>query len=184
MEVELSFLCMTDPDLYKAALEYHDTGKYDRPQEQIKVRKFYFDFDPVDGLVINHSATGTLITKSQLPAGKRASGVFIHPEDEPISFTFRLKACTNKLEGKLLLAYEDLSSCYEDLSSYEYLEFDEIPLGETMRGNIDVDDGHIDLLVGTVLLSIPLKEESDDTCKYCIIIILYCTMRVIKSTFV
>ena len=157
---------MADPDLYKVALEYHDTGKYDGPQEQIKVRKFYFDFDSVDGLVIDHSATGTLITKSQLPAGKCASGVFIHPEDEPISFTFCLKACADKLEGKLLLAYEDLSS-------YEYLDFDEIPLGETVRGNIHVDDGHIDLLVGTVLLSIPLKEESDDTCKCCIIIVLY-----------
>ena len=168
---------MTDPDLYKATLEYHDTGRYDGPQEQIKMRKFNFDFDPVDGLVIDHSATGTLITKSQLPAGKCASGVFIHPEDKSIFYTFYLKACTNKLEGKLFLAYEDFSS-------YEYLDFDEIPLGETMRGNIDVDDGHIDLLVGTVLLimSIPLKKSL--TTHVNAVLLFYCTMRVIKSTFV
>ena len=156
---------MADQDLYKAALEYHSNGQYNGPEDQTQVRKYYFDFDPVDGLTIEQSVSGTLITKSQLPAGKCATGVFIYPEEEAISFTFNLKACANKQEGKLLLTYEDLSV-------YDYLDFDEIPLGEMMRGTIDTDDGQVDLLLGRVLLSIPLK-ESDDTFKYCFIIVLY-----------
>ena len=157
---------MADLDLYRAALQYHDTDKFDGPQEQIKVRKYYFDFDPVDGLIIEHSATGTLITKSQLPADKCTTGVFIHPEDESISFTLCLKACADRQEGKLMLTYEDLST-------FEYLDFDEIPLGEKVGGIIDIEDGHIELLIGDVLLRIPQKEESDDTCRCCIIIVLY-----------
>jgi len=39
---------MADPNLYNAALEYHDTDKFDGPVEQLKLRKIYFDFAPLE----------------------------------------------------------------------------------------------------------------------------------------
>jgi len=32
---------MADPDLYRAALKYYETDKFDGPEEQLKLRKFY-----------------------------------------------------------------------------------------------------------------------------------------------
>jgi len=56
---------IADPDLYKAALDYHETDKFDGPKEQIMVRAFYFEFDRVHGLVIEQTPKGTIITSNQ-----------------------------------------------------------------------------------------------------------------------
>ena len=55
---------MADPDLYKAALEYHETEKFDGPEEQLKLRRFYFEFEPTEDekIKIEHTAKGTLLT--------------------------------------------------------------------------------------------------------------------------
>ena len=56
---------MADPDLYKAAVEYHNTGRFDGPKEQMELRKYYFDFNEVEGLYTEHMVKGTIILFSR-----------------------------------------------------------------------------------------------------------------------
>ena len=151
---------MADPDLYKAALEYHDTDNFDGPQEQITVRKFYFDFDPVFGLVIEHTPKGTVITKSQLSTRKRTCMVEVDFEiDTTVCFIFCLKSCQDKHNTELFLTYD-----YDENPAFAISEtVEEIPIGEEIEGRIYWHGG-VRAEIGEVSLSL---EEDDDCDSYC-----------------
>ena len=149
---------MADPDLYKAALEYHDTDKFDGPQEQIELRKFYFDFNEVEGLDIKHTAKGTVITKSHL-TGRRSTTFSVVYRDPPmmipIPFVFCLQSCANNQETNIAI------TC-EKVPDMERVNVEKIPIGEEVQGFITLDDGHVKVVIGEVILCLP--EKDDDYC--------------------
>ena len=114
------------PDLYKAALEYHDTGSYDGPQKQITVKKFYFDFDPVEGLTIDHTPKGTLITKSQSPV--EICTCFASIDNHHAWFLFCLKSCTDK--SKIAIHLLNIDNTLDCDTKVVY----DIPIGEEFYG--------------------------------------------------
>ena len=140
---------MADPDLYKAALEYHSTNTFDGPEEQITMRKFYFDFDPVDGLMIEHTPKSTLITNSELPTQKRTCIVQIDC-DTTIRFMFCLKNCSNKRKTKLFLSCGESDSTESPYCTCKTVE--EIPVGEELEGSFYWFEGDLYVEIGEVVL--------------------------------
>jgi len=96
---------LADPDLYKAALEYHDTNKYNGPADQTSMREYYFDFDRsiYSGIHVNHTPKGTVLTKINIPARKTRNMAPVYPkEGQPVVFTLCFKSCSNKKQDKAL----------------------------------------------------------------------------------
>ena len=88
---------LADPDLYKAALEYHDTNKYNGPADQTSIREYYFDFDRSihSGIHVNH-------TPSIHPKKTRNMAPVYPKEGQPVVFTLCFKSCSNKKQDKAL----------------------------------------------------------------------------------
>jgi len=81
---------LADPDLYKAALDYHDTDKNNGPANKIRIREYYFDFDCSihSGIHVNHTAKGTLLTKTSIHARKTRNMAPVYPkEGQPITLS-------------------------------------------------------------------------------------------------
>ena len=149
---------MADPDLYKAALEYHDTDKFDGPQEQIEVRKFYFDFIDGVGLDIMHTAKGTMIRKSTAWHFTTTATAYVSIQElVPIPFIFCLKFCANKRKTSISIRYQDSPDM-------DRVSVEKIPIGEEIHGLICLNDrdGYVNVVIGEALLRIP--EYEDDYC--------------------
>jgi len=146
---------MADPDLYKAALEYHDTLQYDGPEIQITMRKFYFDFDPVFGLMIEHTPKGTVITKLQSLTRKQTCMVKID-FDTTIRFIFCLKNCSNKRKTKLFLSYGATSDC----NSYDDVNVESIPIGEEVAGSFYYFEDFLNVEIGDEVLCLSTEDFS------------------------
>jgi len=147
---------MADPDPYKAALEYRDTDKFDGSQEQITLRQFYFDFDDDDGLTIEHTSKGTLITKSHLPTEKSTCAA---PVDSTEFFIFRLISCSDKTKIFITLLNNNTSTCFSE-------NVEKIPIGKEIYGQISIefDDDNKRLYFaefGEVVLRVPVENDTD-----------------------
>ena len=145
---------LADPDLYKAALEYHNTNKFDGPQDQIRLREHYFDFDRSvhTGILVQHTAKGTLLTKTSIDAKKTKSiaPVFLI-EDQPVAFILYLQSCSNKSKTRFRLSYESFAD--EVVSDSDNVN--KIPLGEEVEGCIYLKDSRVQAKIGDVTLWIP-----------------------------
>ena len=77
---------LADCDLYTAALEYHQSEicASEFSQDQLTVRKYYFNFLMVPGLSIEHTGKGTAITG---PSGRYHLLIAkIFPTEKPVRF--------------------------------------------------------------------------------------------------
>ena len=138
---------MADPVLYKAALEYHETNKFDGPEEQITVRTFYFDFDSVHDSVIEHTPKGTIITSHQ--SYRKCKCMVLLDFDITIRFVFCLKSCRNKRKTKLFLSHGTESSEDDSIESVE-----DLPIGEEIEGSFFWLDDNLHFELGEVMLSL------------------------------
>ena len=158
---------MADPDLYKAALEYHDTDKFDGSEDQLKLRRYYFDFEPTDDdndddIRIEHTAKGTLITNDgpatfvTCEAGVRLRYLC------DIPFTFCLKSCQNK-HRTLLKLYDIFDSDQENRAEENVVD---LPIGEEVQGVISHERDEVKAQIGDVVLY--TNSPSDECCEFSI----------------
>jgi len=154
------------PDLYKATLDYHDTDKYNGPANQIRIREYYCDFDCSihSGIHVNHTAKGTLLTKTSIHARKTRNMALVYPkEGQPIAFILCLKSCSDKSKTRLRLAYEDVTDEKITHSKIVY----NIPLGEELEGLIYVENSCVWVKIGGITLWIP---EDYSTCYFGVVV--------------
>ena len=140
---------MADPDLYKAALEYHETDKFDGPEEQLKLRKFYFDFKPMgkdDDIEIKHTNKGTLITNNGPVAFVTCVTRILFTDSFKIPFTFCLKSCSDKHNTLVKLYVSNDFGCPES-------NVVKLPIGEELQGVISHEGEYVEAHIGDVKLS-------------------------------
>ena len=139
---------MADPDLYKAALEYHDTDKFDGPEDQLKLRNYYFDFKPMeDDIRVEHTAKGTLLTNDGPATFVTCVAKVLFTDTIQIPFTFCLKSCRNR--HNTLLKLYDINYC--DVSQKDVTK---LPIGKEVQGVVFIEPDHIKAHIGDVKLSI------------------------------
>ena len=133
-----------DPYLYKTALEYHILpNNFSGPQDQIKVRKYYFDFCTTSvGMCIKHTPKGTVIA-NQSEVQRHACKCYaeIHPtESKSVHFKFCLLKSYN---GDIrLYVGSQLSKTYAILHVHCH------PLNQEIDGCITLNERHLQIKVG------------------------------------
>ena len=133
-----------DPYLYKTALEYHILpSNFSGPQDQIKVRKYYFDFCTNSaGMFIKHTPKGTLIANQSKEVGHPCKcSAKIHPtESNPVHFKF----CVLKSYGEIRLYVCTLrSEKYANIPVHGHLS-----INQEKDGCITVDGNRLQIKVG------------------------------------
>ena len=141
-----------DPCLYKTALEYHILpNNFSGPQDQIKLRKYYFDFHTTStGMLIKHSAKGTLIANQSEGLGQSCKCFAdIYPtESNPVQFKLYLK-CYDEI--RLLVGCELLKT-------YARLHVHRLPLHQEIDGCITPKENRLHIKVGNESSSIPFED--------------------------
>ena len=131
-----------DPYLYKTALEYHILpNNFSGPQDQITIRKYYFDFHTTSpGMLIKHSPKGTLITNQSEGLGQSCKCfVNINPtEFDPVQFKVYVK-----YYGEMRL----LVGC-QIFKTYARLPERNLPLHQEIDGCILLKDNRLHIKVG------------------------------------
>ena len=146
---------LADPYLYKTALEYHILpNNFSGPQDQIKLRKYYFDFQTTStGMLIKHSPKGTLIANQSEGLGQSCKCFAdIDPtESNPVQFKFCLN-CYGEI--KLLVGTQDFKT-------YTRLPVHRLPLHQEIDGCITLKEHRLRIKVGNENSSIPFEEFED-----------------------
>ena len=138
---------MADLNLYKAALEYHETDKFDGPEEQLKVRRFYFPFRTTHGLFeesfcIEHTNKGTIITCTNNNRYICECTALIDlRENEPVNFTLTITSCFKSSLAELRL-------CGYAYGKALRIEISNFPLGKELQGSITKNGREISVEVG------------------------------------
>ena len=147
---------VADPNLYKAALEYHHIPeKFSGPEKQIELRNFCFKFPSCRGLLIEHTAKGTLITKTETVYKWTKCNTVINPTaSQAVQFKIHLKKCTHSI--RLRLFYESFES--GRIACNIRRDFQEVD------GSVSIDDTRVCLNVGSKIMYIPKKELSGRLC--------------------
>ena len=142
---------MANNNLCEAALDYHTTGTYDGPKEQLVLRQYVFDFCcEDDSLTIEHTTRGTLIRKSNQPRKSIPCATKVSVEEgAPVTFIFCLNSCTRKQKMKIGLM-NDIDILHEE-------DLCRIPLGKEVEGIISAVDQSVQFQLGDVIkFSLPL----------------------------
>ena len=141
-----------DPYLYKTALEYHILpNNFSGPQDQIKLRKYYFDFHTTStGMLIKHSPKGTLIANQSEGLGQSCKCFAdIYPtESNPVQFKLYLK-CYDEI--RLLVGCQLLKT-------YARLHVHRLPLHQEIDGCITSKENRLHIKVGNESSSIPFED--------------------------
>ena len=115
---------LVDQNLYTAALEYSHThtckiNKSEFSQDQLSVQKYYFNFSPSPGLLIQHTDEGTVITVTNHIELRNEGGNWlctiaeIYPtKEEPVKFKI-----SNNSQSVIMLGGLFKSLCYESVHS-------------------------------------------------------------------
>ena len=146
----------TDQYLYRTALEYHVwPNSFSGPQDQIKIRKYYFDFRTNSkGLSIEHNPEGTFITNESEPEGAMCKCFAkIHPtESSPVQFKFCLRS-----SGDIRLI------AGSQLTKVACLSVHNFPLHKELDGCITLKGNHLQFIliikVGNESASIAFKDS-------------------------
>ena len=145
-----------DPYLYKSALEYHILpNNFNGPQDQIKIRKYYFDFSTTSpSMLIKHGPKGTLIANEQLRPCKCFTDIY-PTESSPVRFKLYLK-CFGEI--RLLVGYQ----LPNDYASYARINVSRLPLHQEVDGCISLKENHLCIGVGNesariVLVDVAIK---------------------------
>ena len=133
-----------DSYLYKTALEYHILpNSFSGPQDQIKVRKYYFDFCASStGMCIKQTPRGTVIANQNEGQGQACiCYAEIHPtESNPVHFKFCLLKSFN---GNIRLFVGS-----QRLKNYATLPVHGIPLNQEIDGCITLNERRLQIKVG------------------------------------
>jgi len=148
---------MADPDLYKAALEYHDTEKFDGPEYQLKLRRFYFAFSPdleddEESLNIECTEKGTVITNTDdyyYAGGTSCFAAIYFRNNKPVNFMVTLTSLS-RTQPCLMLRCRDHSRHIEETVCM-------IPLGEEVQGIIIKNGRNFSAVVGYIYLMTKIK---------------------------
>jgi len=158
---------MADPDLYKAALKYHDTDNFDGPEDQLTLRKFYFNFSVVlpeyeNDLKIEHTGKGTMITNTNgnTYKGTNCFTVLFLRDDKPVNFILTFLFLCDDSETQLLLHSRNHYVRYEAETVVGI-----IPLGEEVQGSVTKSGKKISAEVGDVRFHIFLRDD-DESCHF------------------
>ena len=139
---------MADPDLYKAALEYHNTDKFDGPENQLTPRRFYFNFEPMeDDIRMEHTAKGTLLTNDGPATFVTCVAEVFFKNALRIPFTFCLNSCRD--QQKTLIKLYDIN--HDVVSTKNVVK---LPIGEKVEGVISHGVDVIVANIGDVELSV------------------------------
>ena len=137
--------------LYRTALEYHVwPNNFSGPQDQIKIRKYYFDFRTNSkGMCIEHNPKGTFITNESESEGPSCKCfVKIHPtESSPVQFKICLRSC-----GDIRLLAGSRVTKIARLSVHNF------PLHKEFNGCITLKENHLQIKVGNDCASISYKD--------------------------
>ena len=140
-----------DPYLYRTALEYHVWPyNFSGPPDQIKIRKFYFDFRTNSkGMLIEHNPMGTFITNEGDSEGPLCKCfVKIHPnESSPIRFKFCLRS------------YGDIRLLTGSRHTIACLHVHSFPLHKELDGCIILKEGNLQIKVGNDSSIVAYKDE-------------------------
>ena len=147
---------MADPDLYKAALKYRDSGQYEGPREQLHLRDYFFDFYPDDSqeIRVEDTSMGTLVTKITLSGESSfAENPLNFPQDDPTVFKIFIKRCHIKARMMFEVCHfmADQPSARMNVS--------EFPIGEEVDGTIFVQNHErLCAKIGNKSISIPILD--------------------------
>jgi len=149
---------LADPDLYKVALKYRDSGQYDGPQEQLHLRDYSFDFYPDDSreIRVEDTSMGTLVTKvTQSGESSFAESPLFIPQDDPTVFKIYIKQCRNKARVMFEVAHFMANQPFARMNASEF------PIGEEVDGTIFIQN-HQSLCakIGSKSISIPILDEN------------------------
>ena len=145
---------LADPALYKAALKYRDGSKYDGPQEQIRLRDYYFHFHSSRELRVVFTARGTLIANAESSHYERNAELHICPkEGNPTLFQIFIKCCSDKTKMKFGFRYcESSATASMDASDF--------PIGKEVDGYFAVHERkRILAKIGDKTMSVPIKRH-------------------------
>ena len=147
---------MADPDLYKAALEYHLVPKkFTGPDEQIQSRRFYFDFSGPADMKVTQSPKGTEIMQicgydSQMCCVNTIINV---TEKKPVLFKFCLKRSQADSHIMFNGVYRNDSVRPGENKSFQMLLHD-MPKGEVVNGSLTITGSELLVKVGMKVAAI------------------------------
>ena len=149
-----------DPFLYKAALEYHVwPNNFHGPEDQIKIRKYYFDFPTTSKeLLIQHNSKGTFITN--VSESVESSGICycfakVHlTESSPVQFKLYLRSCSGQIKV--------FAGIYAPKSRVARLCVDHFPLNKELDGCIALKEQNLQIKIGNDSATIAFKDYLED----------------------
>ena len=155
-----------DPYLYKTALEYHVCpSNFFGPEDQIKIRKYYFDFRSASkGLLnIEHNSKGTFITnvdETEERSGRSYCYAKINlTESNPVQFKFYLRCCVGDIRV--------LAGIFAaEKSIVARLSVDHFPLNKELDGCITLKGKILQIKVGNDSTTITFKDNLKDNISF------------------
>ncbi|XP_065886966.1 BTB/POZ domain-containing protein 9-like [Dysidea avara] len=145
---------MADPDLYKAALEYHLMPEnFTGSPEQTEVREFYFDFYEAPDMQVSHTPKGTLIThvdggvEEDSEVGITATTAPIN-EQQPILFKVCVKNSNIDSVIKLLVNFKDETAPEGSRKPFSRIRIDNLPIGKEVDGLFSVNGDVMIMKIG------------------------------------
>ncbi|XP_065887347.1 BTB/POZ domain-containing protein 9-like [Dysidea avara] len=148
---------LADPDLYKAALEYHHIPeKFNGPEKQIEQRNFYFNFTTnSEELQIEYAAKGTVITKTGITYGWIKCQTMISAKlSQAVRFKLYLKKCASSIRLKLF--YESFESKRVSSDIQQHLR--------EVDGSVSMEDDRVCFNVGSKIMYIPKQQFAGQLC--------------------
>ena len=142
---------LADQNLYTAALEYHnmDMSKIrasDFSQDQLTVRKYYFNFLMVPGLLIEHARKGTVISVTDdSNDGDLYTMAEIFPTEKPVRFEFSTTGLIGLEAGYINVDYDYCRSSI----SYE----------GNKEGSIMLNDGFLITKIENDQIRVPMQNK-------------------------
>ena len=135
---------LADCNLYFAALEYHQSEicAFEFSQDQLTVRKYYFNFVMVPGLSIEHTGKGTVISVTDSNDGHLLCTMAeIFPTEMPVRFKF------------------STTGLFRLEAGYQYSYFDCIVCKGNNEGSIMLNDGFLITKIENDQIHVPMQNE-------------------------
>ena len=150
-----------DPYLYRTALEYHVCpSNFCGPEDQIKIRKYYFGFrSSSKGLLnIEHNSKGTFITnlnEAEEQPGNYCYTKFNLTESSPVQFKLYLRSCVGDI-----LVFAGIKVA--EKSIFARLFVNHFPLNKELDGCITLKGKILQIQVGNDSTTITFKDNLKD----------------------
>ena len=155
-----------DPYLYKTALEYHVCpSNFFGPEDQIKIRKYYFDFCCASkGLLnIEHNSKGTFITnvdETEEISGRSYCYAKINlTESSPVQFKLYLRSCNGDM-----LVFAGIFAAQKWIVAH--LSVNHCPLNKELVGCITLKGKILQIKIGNDSATFSFKDNFKDALSF------------------